>query len=91
MEICEATVSQLVDMGFPTDACRRAVFHTKNTGVEAAMNWVMEHIDDPGLYSPCCNGDIVQRLVNLDYTMQCSFSALAFFICLSYDHGCGTI
>ena len=48
MEISEATVTQLMDMGFPREACKRAVFHTKNQGAEAAMNWVMEHMDDPG-------------------------------------------
>lgn len=48
MEICEVTVGQLVDMGFPREACTKAVFHTKNQGVEVAMNWIMEHIDDPG-------------------------------------------
>ncbi|CAL1541737.1 unnamed protein product [Lymnaea stagnalis] len=52
MEICEATVGQLVDMGFPREACRKAVFHTKNLGVEVAMNWVMEHMDDPDFAAP---------------------------------------
>lgn len=35
-------------MGFPVEACRKAVYHTKNAGIETAMNWVMEHMDDPG-------------------------------------------
>lgn len=48
MEISPTIVSQLMDMGFPLEACRRAVFTTKNSGVENAMNWVMEHMDDPG-------------------------------------------
>ena len=46
--IDEGTVSQLMDMGFPIEACKKAVFNTGNNGVEVAMNWVMEHMDDPG-------------------------------------------
>ena len=44
-------VSQLADMGFHVEACKKGVFHTKNAGVEPAMNWVMAHMDDPGKYS----------------------------------------
>ena len=39
-----------MDIGFPLEGCKKAVFHTKNAGVEAAMNWVMEHMEDPGLF-----------------------------------------
>jgi len=46
--IDEGTVAQLMDMGFPIEACKKAVFNTGNNGVEVAMNWVMEHMDDPG-------------------------------------------
>jgi uncharacterized UBP type Zn finger protein len=46
-----SVVQQLVDMGFPEDACKKAVYLTKNSGVEAAMQWVMEHIGDPGVYT----------------------------------------
>lgn len=52
LEISEATVTQLMDMGFPIEACKRAVFHTKNQGAEAAMNWVMEHMDDQDFALP---------------------------------------
>lgn len=44
----ESVIIQLVEMGFPMDACRKAVYYTGNSGVEAAMNWVMSHMDDPG-------------------------------------------
>merc|ERR1712059_59387 len=33
-------------------ACRRAVFSTGNTGVEPAMSWVMQHMEDPDFNSP---------------------------------------
>jgi len=48
-------VTQLSAMGFSTDACKKAAFHTSNSGVEAAMNWMMEHMDDPDLNTPFVN------------------------------------
>jgi ubiquitin carboxyl-terminal hydrolase 5/13 len=42
----------LQDMGFPLDACKKAVFFTKNSGLEAATNWVMMHIADEDFTSP---------------------------------------
>jgi ubiquitin carboxyl-terminal hydrolase 5/13 len=47
-----AVVSQLVEMGFPPDGCRRAVHLTQNAGLEAAMAWVMEHMGDPDFADP---------------------------------------
>jgi hypothetical protein len=35
-------------MGFNIEGCKRAVYNTNNSGVEAAMNWVMEHMEDAG-------------------------------------------
>jgi len=52
VEINEEIVAQLVEMGFAVNGCRRAVHFTKNTGVEAAMNWVMEHMTDTDFDSP---------------------------------------
>jgi len=46
--INEGYVMQLVDMGFPLEACKKAVYNTRNNGIEEAMNWIMEHLDDPG-------------------------------------------
>lgn len=39
-------LQQLVFMGFPPEACKRAVFFTNNSGIEAATQWMMEHISD---------------------------------------------
>ena len=50
--IDETIVSGLVEMGFPVEGCRKAVYHTKNAGLEPAMNWVMEHMGDPGRPPP---------------------------------------
>ena len=48
VQIDESTVQQLAEMGFNIEGCKRAVYNTNNSGVEAAMNWVMEHMEDAG-------------------------------------------
>jgi len=48
-------VRQLTDMGFALEGCKKAAFHTKNAGVEAAMNWVLEHSCDPDFSFPFVN------------------------------------
>ena len=48
----EAVVAQLVEMGFQANASRRAVITTGNMGSEAAMEWIMQHLDDPTLNDP---------------------------------------
>ena len=61
IQIDEATVSQLCDMGFERNSCYRAVYHTKNTGPETALNWIMEHMADPGQWSSgffSCSSDL---------------------------------
>lgn len=45
----EAIVSQLADMGFPRIRCEKAAIQTLNSGLEEAMNWLLVHMDDPGL------------------------------------------
>lgn len=32
----------------PTIRCQRALLATGNNGAEVAMNWLFEHLDDPG-------------------------------------------
>lgn len=36
-------------MGFTTNAARKATYVTKNSGAEAACEWIMQHLDDPDL------------------------------------------
>ena len=52
VQIDESVVNQLVEMGFGKEGCRRAVATTNNSGVEAAMAWVMEHMGDADFNSP---------------------------------------
>lgn len=45
-------VNNLMNMGFGFEACRKAAYNTQNSGVEAAMEWVLQHMDDPDLNEP---------------------------------------
>ncbi|CAH1967877.1 unnamed protein product [Acanthoscelides obtectus] len=48
----EAVLTELENMGFPPESCKRAVFHTGNTGLESATAWMMEHITDSDFSDP---------------------------------------
>ncbi|KAJ1770172.1 ubiquitin C-terminal hydrolase Ubp14 [Coemansia sp. RSA 1843] len=48
----EAVVAQLESMGFPRVRCVKAIKITGNSGPEAAMNWIFEHMDDPTIDDP---------------------------------------
>lgn len=51
-QLDEGVIQQLAEMGFPIDACKRAVFFTKNNGLEIATQWLMEHISDSDFADP---------------------------------------
>ena len=38
----------MVNMGFAVEGCRRAVYHTRSQGIEPAMEWVLQHMEDQG-------------------------------------------
>ncbi|CAH2269498.1 jg27215, partial [Pararge aegeria aegeria] len=42
----EELLSQLLSMGFPVEACKKSLYFTNNSGIEAASNWLMEHMTD---------------------------------------------
>ena len=48
----EALVAELVGMGFGENGCRRAAVATKNAGMEAAMEWVLGHMEDADFNDP---------------------------------------
>jgi ubiquitin carboxyl-terminal hydrolase 5/13 len=50
--IDEAGVSQLMDMGFSLNSCKRALLAVGGSNVEAAMGWVFEHNEDPDFNDP---------------------------------------
>jgi ubiquitin carboxyl-terminal hydrolase 5/13 len=45
-------MAQLEGMGFPAVRCQKALLATGNAGAEAAMEWLFEHMDDPGRRAP---------------------------------------
>ena len=51
-QLDQAVIAQLAEMGFPVEACKRAVYSTQNSGVEPAMAWIMEHMTDADFASP---------------------------------------
>ncbi|XP_077440105.1 ubiquitin carboxyl-terminal hydrolase 13 isoform X2 [Vanacampus margaritifer] len=51
-EIDEAAVMQLAEMGFPLEACRKAVYYTGNMGPEMAFNWIIAHMEEPDFAEP---------------------------------------
>lgn len=48
----ENIMSELTNMGFPPEACKRAMYFTKNKSLNDATNWVMEHISDHDFSEP---------------------------------------
>ncbi|KFV85945.1 Ubiquitin carboxyl-terminal hydrolase 13, partial [Struthio camelus australis] len=51
-DIDESAVMQLAEMGFPLEACRKAVYYTGNLGAELAFNWIIAHMEEPDFAEP---------------------------------------
>uniref|UniRef100_A0A8C7ZED1 Ubiquitin carboxyl-terminal hydrolase n=1 Tax=Oryzias sinensis TaxID=183150 RepID=A0A8C7ZED1_9TELE len=60
----DSTVSQLCEMGFPLEACRKAVYYTGNTGIDSAMNWIMGHMDDSVIMIRLMQSNVLDRAVD---------------------------
>lgn len=87
-QLDQAVLSQLQDMGFPPESCKRALFHTGNSGAEAATAWIMEHITDPDFTDPFVppgtqpsggftpNPDSLQTIVAMGFTAEQATKAL---------------
>lgn len=56
--IDEGALGQLMDMGFNMNGCKRALMAVGGSNVDAAMNWVFEHNDDPDFNDPLPAGGI---------------------------------
>ncbi|WOL11392.1 caldesmon [Canna indica] len=48
-EVDSSLLEQLESMGFPTARATRALHYSGNSSIEAAINWVAEHEDDPDI------------------------------------------
>jgi ubiquitin carboxyl-terminal hydrolase 5/13 len=42
------SLQQLLSMGFSETRSRKALLATNNSGAEIAMEWLLEHLEDPG-------------------------------------------
>lgn len=82
-EFNEGFLAQLKDMGFDENGCRRALFQTKNAGVEPAMNWIFEHMSDPDFATafevPKPDGSGIQPILEVDP------EALAYLLSMGMD------
>jgi len=86
----ENVVSQLVDMGFPRVRCVKAAINTNNQGADAAMNWILEHMEDPDIDIPpevtpakqtsakiAVNEEAVENLTSMGFTRSQVLKALS--------------
>ena len=48
-------LDQLLSMGFPMVRCEKALYATGNSDLEAAMNWLFAHMEDPDIDLPLDN------------------------------------
>lgn len=71
-EIDEAAVMQLAEMGFPLEACRKAVYYTGNMGPEMAFNWIIAHMEEPGKDVSLHGKRLTECWICIDYV--CSWS-----------------
>lgn len=51
-EFNETAMQSLIDMGFPENRVKRALFNTGNSNPESAMNWLFEHMEDADIDDP---------------------------------------
>jgi len=70
-------MSELTNMGFPPEACKRALFFTKNKSLNDATDWLMEHISDSDFSSifeqpgtEINSGQKVTFMLNYFFTIQ---------------------
>ncbi|KAM7527417.1 hypothetical protein LguiB_030827 [Lonicera macranthoides] len=62
-EVNKKLLTELVEMGFPLARATRALHYSGNIDLEAAINWVVDHENDPDIDEmPLCT----QVLVNID-------------------------
>lgn len=47
----QQVLSELQNIGFPLDVCKKAIYFTKNSGLEPATNWIRQHINDNDFFA----------------------------------------
>ena len=48
----EQLISDLISFGFHPEACKKAVYFTKNSSLDSALQWLQEHSGDSDLENP---------------------------------------
>ncbi|XP_037513037.1 ubiquitin carboxyl-terminal hydrolase 5 [Rhipicephalus sanguineus] len=83
VELNQAWVSQLADMGFPLEGCKKAVFFTQNTSIEAATEWAMDHMNDPDFGAPFvqpgtfqADAEALATITNMGFSQDQALKAL---------------
>lgn len=82
----QQAMNSLLEMGFTENRAKHALHATGNSGAEAAMSWLFEHIDDPSIDEPFKvveggnNNNVdsgkVESLANMGFGEQISKKAL---------------
>lgn len=78
-----AIIDQLTEMGFPLEACKRAVFFTENGGFEEATNWLMTHIADDNFSEPFVPPGIMKKSWYFSFSHNFVFFSIYLKIILS--------
>ncbi|KAL9037760.1 MAG: hypothetical protein Q9214_005556, partial [Letrouitia sp. 1 TL-2023] len=60
----QAALSELEVMGFPHVRCEKALHATGNIDADAAMNWILAHMDDPDVDTPVNLGGTSSSTIN---------------------------
>ncbi|XP_043255295.1 ubiquitin carboxyl-terminal hydrolase 5 [Colletes gigas] len=86
-----ALLNKLIGIGFPPEACKKALYFTENCGFQAAADWLIDHIGDSDLADPfvppgidakpekdkfVANEDAVAMVMGMDFTREQAVKAL---------------
>lgn len=81
-------MSELTQMGFPEEACKRAIFFTNNQGLNDASNWLMEHISDSDFSQPFILPGLESNSGLIVTLLFISFLIINFNIIIFFKHFC---
>ena len=63
-------VSELMAMGFGENGCKRAAIAVKNGSLEAAMEWVLTHMEDANFNAPIESENLFRMRYLLTFSVQ---------------------
>ena len=59
--VTKETVDQLIEMGFTELRAQKALVKTSNAGIEGAINWLTEHLEDADIDDPLPEEGVVMK------------------------------